>query len=158
TVEFGADRGVDLLAAQLDDDSAENVRVDRSVDRDIAAGAGTELGLERRKLGVVEGPGRDDFGGRFAALLGRERAEGSDHVAKLTLTAIAGQDAEEIRGDRVELKLRGQSRERLSGLLAADQWACDQLRKFPGIEQDLAEAIEAVADGFDLPTVAGKVE
>src|SRR4029453_508136 len=47
-VEFGADRGVDLLASQLNDDSAEDVGVDRGVDRDIAAGAGAELGLERR--------------------------------------------------------------------------------------------------------------
>ncbi len=39
-VEFGADRGVDHLAAELDDDAAEDGGIDLSVDRDVAAGAG----------------------------------------------------------------------------------------------------------------------
>src|SRR5205809_1572979 len=53
TVEFGADRGVDLLAAQLDDDSAEDSRVDGGVDRDVTASAGTKLRFERRDLVIV---------------------------------------------------------------------------------------------------------
>src|SRR5436309_1279263 len=43
TVEFGADRCVDLLAAQLDDYPAEDVRVDRGVDGHFTAGTGAEL-------------------------------------------------------------------------------------------------------------------
>src|SRR5439155_16670937 len=50
SVEFGADRGVDLLAVQLDDNSAENAGVDRRVDRDLTAGPGAELRLERGNL------------------------------------------------------------------------------------------------------------
>src|SRR4051812_5306301 len=45
TVEFGADRGVDPLAAELDDDAAENIGIDFGVDGDVAAGAGAKLGL-----------------------------------------------------------------------------------------------------------------
>src|SRR6476646_5499941 len=55
TVEFGADRRIDLLAAQLDDDSAEDGWVDARVDRDVAAGAGAELRPQRGELVVVEG-------------------------------------------------------------------------------------------------------
>ena len=43
SVEFGADGSVDLLAAQLDDDSAEDAGIDRGVDGDVAAGAGAKL-------------------------------------------------------------------------------------------------------------------
>src|SRR5437763_11826712 len=99
TVEFGADRGVDLLAAQLDDDSAENVGIDSRVDGDVAAGAGPKLCLERGKLVVVERTGGDDFGGGFAAMVGREAAEGADHVAQFVLAAVARENAKEIRGD-----------------------------------------------------------
>src|SRR6185369_16212390 len=74
SVEFGADRGVDLLAAQLDDDSAEDVGVDLSVDRDVAAGAGAELRLERSELVVVERARGNAFGSGLAAMLGGETA------------------------------------------------------------------------------------
>src|SRR3954453_23314018 len=57
TVEFGADRSVDLLATQFDDDSAEDGGVDRGIERDVAAGAGAQLRLQRSHLVVVEGPG-----------------------------------------------------------------------------------------------------
>src|SRR5207302_1359825 len=98
TVEFGADRGVDLLAAQLDDDSAENVGVDRSVDRDVAAGAGAELLLERGELVVTERPGGHHVGGRLAAVLGSEAAIGVDHIPQLILAAVARENAEEVGG------------------------------------------------------------
>ena len=57
-VEFGADRGVDHLAAELDDEPAEDVGIDLRVDRDVAAGAGAELRLERGDLVVVRAGGR----------------------------------------------------------------------------------------------------
>src|SRR6185503_9767745 len=96
TVEFGADRCVDLLAAQLDDDSAEDVGVDGRVDRDVAAGAGAELGLQRCELVVIERPGRDDLRGRFAAMLRREAPVGADYISELALAAVAGQNAQEV--------------------------------------------------------------
>src|SRR5438270_11110395 len=80
TVEFGADRGIDLLATQLDDDSAENVGIDGRVDSDVAAGAGAKLRLERGELVIVERSGGDDFGGGFAAVVGRKPAVSPDHL------------------------------------------------------------------------------
>src|SRR3954451_7967409 len=158
TVEFGADRGVDLLAAQLDDDSAENVGIDSRVDGDVAAGAGPKLCLERGKLVVVERTGGDDFRGGFAPVIGREAAEGADHVTQFVLAAIPGKDAKEVTRDRIEAELRSQSGKRFAGFVAADQRARNQLGEILRIEQRLAERIEAVADRFDLPLVAGKVE
>src|SRR3954454_4056824 len=43
SVEFRADRCVDLLASQLDDDSTQNVGIDRGVDVAVAAGASAQL-------------------------------------------------------------------------------------------------------------------
>src|SRR3954469_21308771 len=54
TVEFGANRSVDLPAAQLDDDSTQNIGIDGRVDRDLAASPATELGLQGGELVVVE--------------------------------------------------------------------------------------------------------
>src|SRR6185369_1323706 len=54
SVEFGADRRIDHLASQLDDDSAEDVGRDRCIDIDLAACAGSELVLQRRELVIVE--------------------------------------------------------------------------------------------------------
>src|SRR5437764_4801607 len=123
TVEFGADRGVDLLAAQLDDDSAENVGIDGRVDCDVAAGAVTKLCLERGNLIVVERTGGDDFRGGFTAVIGREAAEGADHVAQFVLAAVAGENAKEVTRDWIEAELRRQSGNRFAGFVAADQRA-----------------------------------
>src|SRR4029079_10702095 len=158
SVEFGADRGVDLLAAQLDDDSAEDGGIDDRVARDVASGASAELRFERRDLVVVEGPGGDDLGGLLAAMLGGKPPERADDAAKLILAAVASERAKEVRCDWVEAELRSQSGEGLAGLVAADQRARNQLREILRIEQGLAERVEAVADGFDLPLVAGEVE
>ena len=52
-VEFGADRAVDHLAAQLDDQPAEDVGIDAGFERDVAAGAGAQLRRKRRQLVVL---------------------------------------------------------------------------------------------------------
>src|SRR5206468_1481524 len=146
TVEFGADRGVNLLASQLDDHSAENVGIDGRIDRYIAAHPGTKLCLERGKLVVVERTGGDDFGSGFAAVIGREPAESADDVAQFVLAAIAGENAKEIGGDRVKAELRSQGGEGVAGLVAADQRARNELGEILRIEQRLAERVEALAD------------
>src|SRR6185369_11578557 len=96
SVEFGADRGVDHLASQLDDDSAEDLGVDLRVDRDFTAGAGAELLLQGRDLVVLQWPGRNYVGGRFAAMIGGEAAEQADDGPKLALAAVPGENAEKV--------------------------------------------------------------
>src|SRR5437763_15612290 len=91
-------------------------------------------------------------------MVGGEPTEGADDAAQLILAAVAGENAEEVGGDRVEAELRSQSRECLAGFAAAHQRARYQLGKILRIEQGLAERIEALADGFDLPLVAGEIE
>src|SRR4051794_25010627 len=86
SVEFGADRRVDLLAAQLDDDSAKDVGIDRCVDIDVAAGARAELLFELRELVVVERPGRNDVRSRLTAMFGSEAAESADDRTKFVLS------------------------------------------------------------------------
>src|SRR5690242_137198 len=81
SVEFGADRGVDLLAAQLDDNSAEDFGVDGRFDIDVAAGAGAKLRLQSSNLIVVQRTRGDDFGGGFATMLGGKAAECLDDRA-----------------------------------------------------------------------------
>src|SRR5690242_13532390 len=85
TVEFGADRGVNLLAAQLDDYSAENGWIDLRVDVDVATGARAKLLLKLGNLVVAQGPGSDDVGRGLAAMLGRKTTEGADDVSELAL-------------------------------------------------------------------------
>ena len=95
-VEFGADRAVDHLAAELDDDSAEDVGIDLRIDRDVAADAGRRLRLERGELVVVERMGRRQLP-RSSRRDGRRRGgEGADDRPELALAAVPGEDAEEI--------------------------------------------------------------
>src|SRR3954471_8680348 len=54
SIEFGADRGVNLLAAQLYDDAAEDVWIDRRVDLHVASGPRPELLPELSQLVVVQ--------------------------------------------------------------------------------------------------------
>src|SRR6185437_10466098 len=99
TVEFGADRGVDLLAAQLDDDSAEDFGIDGRVDVDVAAGAGAKLGPELCQLIIVQGPCGNDLGGGLAAVFGSETAEGANDRLKLVLAPVCREDPDEIDRD-----------------------------------------------------------
>src|SRR6478672_7466991 len=85
SVEFGADRGVDLLAAQLDDDSSKYVGIDRRINIDVAACARPQLLLELRNLVIVQRPGRSDFRSRFAAMLRREAAKSTDDRTEFVL-------------------------------------------------------------------------
>src|SRR5690242_19961172 len=74
-VQFGADRAVDHLRADLDDEPPENGRVDGEIHRDVAADAGLEIGLERSNLTVVERVRRGDFCGGLAAMARCEKIE-----------------------------------------------------------------------------------
>ena len=99
------------------------------VDRDVAAGAGAKLLLQRGELIVVERTSGDDLGGRLAAMLGGKPAEGADDGPKLVLAAVPGEDAEEIRRDRIESELRRKRGERLAGFVARDQRAATSSAK-----------------------------
>src|SRR6476469_3573771 len=158
TVEFGADRRIDLLAAQLDDDAAKNCRVDRGVEGDVAAGTSAKLLLQLRQLVVVERAGGDDLCRGFAAVLGGEPTEGPDDRTELTLAAVAGEDAHEIAGDGIEAELWGQRGQCLTRPSARNQRACDQLTEILRVSHGLVEGVEALADAVDLPLVAGEVE
>ena len=96
SVEFGADRGVDHLAAEPDDDASEKRGIDLGVDRDVAADAGLEIGLELGDLAIVERMRRGDFGGGFAAMAGGELADRADDVLEFAQAAVLGEHAEEI--------------------------------------------------------------
>src|SRR5688572_29652555 len=89
-IEFGADRAVDHLAADLDDEAAEDGGIDIEIDRDIAAHAGAEARLDRIDLVVVERAGGDDLGSDFAAVAGGEQVEGADDGAELRQAPVAG--------------------------------------------------------------------
>src|SRR3954452_14750879 len=69
-IEPAADRAVDPLGADGDDEPAEQVGVDAGLQFDGAALAGAEPGLQRRQLLVGEGVGAGDLGGDLAALGG----------------------------------------------------------------------------------------
>src|SRR4051812_48297321 len=157
-VEFGADRGVDALAAQLDDDPAEDAGVHRRLEDDVAAGAGAQLRLQRRDLVVAQRAGGEDLGDGLAAVLCCDPLERPDDRAQRALAAVPCEHADELGGDRVEAGVGGERGQRLCGLVAADQRAVDELGEFARIEQRLVERVEPAGDGIDLSFIAGKVE
>src|SRR5687767_3748829 len=91
-------------------------------------------------------------------MFGGEPLEQAGDGAKLAFAAVAGQDAKEVGGGRVEGELLGYSAERLPRILAADQRTVDQLREFARIGERLDQRIETAADRVDLPLVTGEPE
>ena len=158
SVEFGSDRGVDLLASQLHDDSAKEGGIDGRVEGDVAASASTKLLTKRCQLFVVQRACSDDFSSHFAAMLGGEAAEGADDVAQLTLAAVAGENAEEARRHRIETELWSDRGKGFPGFVARNEGARHELIEILRIDQGLVQDLEALADGFDLPLVASEVE
>src|SRR5688572_8428217 len=68
SVEFGSDRAVDPLRADLDDESAQYGGLDVHFHGDVAAHSGPQILLDRLDLVVVQRAGRGHFGGHFAAM------------------------------------------------------------------------------------------
>src|SRR5690606_37028745 len=69
-IETGTDATVDQLAAQLDDEAAEDGGVDGRGDADIAADTGLEIGGERLQLLGAERMRTRHLGGHLAAVRG----------------------------------------------------------------------------------------
>ena len=80
-IEFSADGCVDALATELDDDPAEDLRIDLGFEIDVATGSTAQLLLEGSDLIVVERTRGDDLGARLAAMVGGETPIGADHGA-----------------------------------------------------------------------------
>src|ERR1700754_958505 len=102
-VEFGADGAVDHLAADLDDETAEDGGIDDRVDGDVAAHAGAKVLLDGVHLTRIERVRRGNLGGDLAAVAGGEQVECADDVAELGEAAVASQHTKKVRGDGVEL-------------------------------------------------------
>src|SRR3546814_14460916 len=79
----GTDAAVDQLAAQLDDEAAEDGGIDMGRDLDIAADAGLEVRGELFQLRGAQRVRARDRGGRLAAVRGGARVIGADHRAKI---------------------------------------------------------------------------
>src|SRR3546814_2692954 len=71
----GTDAAVDQLAAQLDDEAAEDGGIDMGRDLDIAADAGLEVRGELFQLRGAQRVRARDRGGRLAAVRGDDRVD-----------------------------------------------------------------------------------
>src|SRR6187549_2655468 len=95
-IETRADRVVDPLRTDGDDEAAEQLGIDAGLDLDRAAFAHAELLLERGELVGGQRMGGGDLGGDLAALRGGDRLERADHRGKLADAAVLGEHAEEV--------------------------------------------------------------
>src|SRR3546814_21186406 len=86
----GTDAAVDQLAAQLDDEAAEDGGIDMGRDLDIAADAGLEARGELFQLRGAQRVRARDRGGRLAAVRGAGRVIGLDHRANNPQAAVLG--------------------------------------------------------------------
>src|SRR6516162_484614 len=67
TPQLALYRCVDHAGAELDDDAADQPRVDADVNRYPAADAAAQLVVQRLSLDLAQGPGSSDLSGDFAA-------------------------------------------------------------------------------------------
>src|SRR4029078_1359453 len=107
---------------------------------------------------VIGAGGGDGLGGGLTAMLRREPAVGADDGPKLALAPVPGKDSEEVGRNGVQAALRREGRDRLAGLIAANQRARHQLGEILRIDEGLAQRLKAAADVLDLPLLACKVE
>src|SRR5690606_16617883 len=125
-VETRADRAVDALRTDGDDQAAEQVGIDAGLELDGAAFAGAELLLQRRKLLVGERVGAGDFGADLAALGSGDGLERANHRGQLGCAAVLRQHAEEVARQIGELERFAKAREDLAERVAADLGVADQ--------------------------------
>ncbi len=99
-----------------------------------------------------------DFGGRLAAMLRGEGAEGADDRGQLAETAVLREHAEEIGGGRVELEHARGRRDRLGGGAAGDQRAGGQRLEICRFVERLLHRGEAGLDLGQSLRIARKLE
>src|SRR6516164_7706595 len=80
-IEFGAQGTIDHAAAELDDQSADDGRIDLDVEVDVLAGDRFERSTQRIDMLRLKLFGHRDLGGDFAFVFGDQVAECLDHVA-----------------------------------------------------------------------------
>src|SRR5690606_14984029 len=157
-VETRADRAVDALRTDGDDQAAEQVGIDAGLELDGAAFAGAELLLQRRKLLVGERVGAGDFGADFAALSSSDGLERANHRGQLGRAAVLRQHAEEVARQIGELERFAKAREDLAERVAADLRVADQRAQLGRFAQRLGERLEIGFDRADETALAGKIE
>src|SRR5690242_11187392 len=101
-IELGAHRGVHHAGAHLDDESADEARVDFDVEVDVGLGD-----VAQRRLDVVQNPIRrtlrqDDLGPDDALRLSHEFTEGANHVGQREKAALRGDETDEVADETAE--------------------------------------------------------
>ena len=99
-MQFGLDGAVDHARADLDDQAAQDGRIDFSDHLHIAA-RGLAQGFDKGcGLGVAERRCCRDFGGAEAAAFGEDGVEAGNHGRQGEQPAVDSHEAEELAGDR----------------------------------------------------------
>src|SRR6516164_9788746 len=80
-IEFGAERGIDHAAPELDHKPADDRRIDFDFDVDLLAAHGLERIAQGGDVIVLDLFRHGDFGGRLAPVLGDQIAIGAHHLA-----------------------------------------------------------------------------
>src|SRR5690606_40050079 len=99
-IETRADRVVDALRTDGDDEAPKQVGVDARPELDGAALPGAELLLERGDLLAAERVGGSDLGGHLAALGGGDGPERADRRGEFAGSPVLRQHAKEVAGQR----------------------------------------------------------
>ena len=157
-VELGAQGGVDHAAAELDDDAADQARVDAEIEVDL----GLRDVLERR-LDVLEHRvggllGQPHLGPHDALRRADELAVGPDHVRQGEEPAVGGREADEVAGQPADPGLRQHGLDRLDLVLGREGRAAHEAPQVGALGQQGVEPVEPLGHRVDGPLVAGELE
>ena len=118
---------IDHAGAELDDQPADDRRIDLDVEIDrLLAGDRFERALDRLEMGVGQLLGGGDLGGHLALPARDELAEVADHLADREQPAVRGHEHQEVRGEPADAGLGEHGGERPAPLLGAEHRAADQ--------------------------------
>src|SRR5262249_53366649 len=101
-IEFGAQGTIDHTAAELDDQSADNGRIDLDVEVDILAGNRFERSAQRVDMLRLELFGHRDLGGSFALMSGDQWADRLEWPAHGEGAVVPHARLEKIRGEAAD--------------------------------------------------------
>src|SRR3990167_9291575 len=157
-IETGADRAVDHLAADLDDEATKDFGIDAGLELDRLAGTGLQLFSEGCDLCIVERVSAGDFGAGFGGMGGSDLAEGADHVGQGREAAVRSEHAEELLRKVAKTEQAGNRIHCAAGCIAAKLRVADQALEVSRFAQCSIELLEIAFDRRNEALFIGQIE
>ncbi|SCM78278.1 hypothetical protein KL86PLE_70061 [uncultured Pleomorphomonas sp.] len=157
-VEFRFERRVDHARAELDDEAADQRRVDVEFNMNRLAGYVGQRALDVGELAIGKGNCRNDAGGHLAAPVSEQLTEAAEHVGQIRKAVVGGDQLDEIAHRAAEAGGLDDGADGLELVLGGEDQRFHQAAKVGAFAAKGLETGDVRLDDFELAGLVRQLE